>query len=49
MMLREKVGGTCPNLNFETGIDEHSQKIINVLKNNINKKNSAVCFFVLNV
>ena len=33
MMLREKVGGTCPNLNFETGIDEHSQKIINVLKN----------------
>jgi hypothetical protein len=32
MMLREKVAGACPNLNFETGIDEHSQKLINALK-----------------
>ena len=32
MMFREKISGSCPNLNFETGVDEHSQKIINALK-----------------
>jgi hypothetical protein len=35
MMLREKISGNCPNLNFETGIDEHSIKILNILKNKV--------------
>jgi len=42
MMLREKVGGTAPNMNFETGVDEHSMKIINT----ISKKTEAEKLFI---
>lgn len=33
MMFRESIGGKCPNINFEKPIDDYSQKIIAVLKN----------------
>ncbi len=33
MMFRESIVGKCPNINFEKPIDDYSQKIIAVLKN----------------
>ncbi|HEY8688652.1 MAG TPA: AIPR family protein, partial [Chitinophagaceae bacterium] len=33
MMFRESIGGKCPNINFEKPIDDYSQKVIAVLKN----------------
>ena len=32
MLFRESIAGNCPNLTFEKPIDEHSQKIIEILK-----------------
>lgn len=39
MMFRESVGGKCPNINFEKPIDDYSQKIITILKDNQKTKN----------
>ena len=33
MMFRESIAGKCPNINFEKPIDDYSQKVITVLKN----------------
>lgn len=33
MMFRESIVGKCPNINFEKPIDDYSQKIVAVLKN----------------
>jgi hypothetical protein len=38
MMFRESIGGRCPNINFEKPIDDNSNKIIAVLKNEITLK-----------